>query len=238
MKELELQGSLRTETGKEKAKRLRKNGSIPGIVYGNKGNLMVTINHDDMVRLLQKATANAIFNLKVEKKEDRKVVIKEVQRDVITRNFLHVDLFEISMKKKIKISVPIEETGQPVGIKMGGILTHILRELKVECLPESIPETIKIDVSNLDVGHNLHVRDIEVPDGVTVLSNPDETICSVNLAEAEKSKEAEEEEAAAEAVAGEASAEGAADAKEKTADDKGQDKEKDQKKDKEKDKKK
>ena len=234
MKELELQGSLRTETGKGKATRLRKNGLIPGIVYGNKGNLMVTINHDDMVRLLQKATANAIFNLKVEKKEDRKVVIKEVQRDVITRNFLHVDLFEISMKKKIKISVPIEETGQPVGIKMGGILTHILRELKVECLPESIPETIKIDVSNLDVGHNLHVRDIEVPDGVTVLSNPDETICSVNLAEAEKSKEAEEEEAAAaaeeEAVAGEAPAGGAADAKEKTADDKGQDKEKDQKK--------
>jgi large subunit ribosomal protein L25 len=234
MKELELQGSLRTETGKGKATRLRKNGLIPGIVYGNKGNLMVTINHDDMVRLLQKATANAIFNLKVEKKEDRKVVIKEVQRDVITRNFLHVDLFEISMKKKIKISVPIEETGQPVGIKMGGILTHILRELKVECLPESIPETIKIDVSNLDVGHNLHVRDIEVPDGVTVLSNPDETICSVNLAEAEKSKEPEEEEAAAaaeeEAVAGEAPAGGPADAKEKTADDKGQDKEKDQKK--------
>ena len=236
MKELELQGSLRTETGKEKAKRLRKNGLIPGIVYGNKGNLMVTINHDDMVRLLQKATANAIFNLKVEKKEDRKVVIKEVQRDVITRNFLHVDLFEISMKKKIKISVPIEETGQPVGIKMGGILTHILRELKVECLPESIPETIKIDVSNLDVGHNLHVRDIVIPDGVTILSNPDETICSVNLPEAEKSKEAEEEEAAAtEASAtGETPAEGAADAKEKTADGA----EKDQKKEKEKDKKK
>jgi large subunit ribosomal protein L25 len=82
------------------------------------------------------------------------------------------------------------------------------------------------------VGHNLHVRDIEVPDGVTVLSNPDETICSVNLPEAEKSKEAEEEEAAAaeESVAGEAPAGGAADAKEKTADDKGQDKEKDQKK--------
>jgi large subunit ribosomal protein L25 len=106
----------------------------------------------------------------------------------------------------------------------------------VECLPESIPETIKIDVSNLDVGHNLHVRDIVVPDGVTILSNPDETICSVNLPEAEKSKEAEEEEAATAeaAAAGETPAEGAADAKEKTADGA----EKDQKKEKEKDKKK
>ena len=236
MKELELQGSLRSETGKGKARRLRKNGLIPGIVYGNKANLMVTLNHDDMAKLLKKAKANAIFNLKVEKNKDRKVVIKELQRDVITRDFLHVDLFEISMEKKIKISVPIEETGLAVGIKMGGILTHILRELKVECLPESIPETIKIDVSNLDVGHNLHVRDIVVPDGVTILSNPDETICSVNLPEAEKSKEAEEEEAAAtEASAtGETPAEGAADAKEKTADGA----EKDQKKEKEKDKKK
>ncbi len=236
MKELELQGNLRTKTGKGEARQLRRNGLMPGIVYGNKGNLMVTINHKDMARLLQKAKANTIFNLKVEKNKDRKVVIKELQRNVITRDFLHVDLFEISMKKKIKISVPIEETGQPIGIKMGGILTHILRELKVECLPESIPEAIKIDVSNLDVGHNLHVRDIEVPDGVTVLSNPDKTICSVNLPEAEKSKEAEEEEAAAEAAAaGEAPAE---DAKEKTAGDKGQDKEKDKEKDKGKDKKK
>ena len=236
MKELELQGSLRSETGKGKARQLRKNGLIPGIVYGNKANLMVTLNHDDMAKLLKKAKANAIFNLKVEKNKDRKVVIKELQRNVITRDFLHVDLFEISMKKKIKISVPIEETGQPVGVKMGGILTHILRELKVECLPESIPETIKIDVSNLDVGHNLHVRDIVMPDGVTILSNPDETICSVNLPEAEKSKEAEEEEAAATeaAATGETPAEGAADAKEKTADGA----EKDQKKEKEKDKKK
>ncbi len=236
MKELELQGSLRSETGKGKARRLRKNGLIPGIVYGNKANLMVTLNHDDMAKLLKKAKANAIFNLKVEKNKDRKVVIKELQRNVITRDFLHVDLFEISMEKKIKISVPIEETGLAVGIKMGGILTHILRELKVECLPESIPETIKIDVSNLDVGHNLHVRDIVVPDGVTILSNPDETICSVNLPEAEKSKEAEEEEAATAeaAAAGETPAEGAADAKEKTADGA----EKDQKKEKEKDKKK
>ena len=224
MEKIELQGNLRTETGKGSARQLRRDGLIPGIVYGNKENIMVSINHKEIAGLLQKAKANTIFNLKIEKNKDRTVVIKELQKKVIHKGFLHVDLLEISMDKKLKISVPIEESGTAIGIKMGGILTHTLREIKVECLPTNIPQSINIDVSNLDVGQTMHIRDIETPEGVTILNNSDETVCAVSLAEAEKSKETVEAEAAEVAATAEAPTDAAADTKEKTAEDKSKEK--------------
>ena len=224
MEKIELQGNLRTETGKGSARQLRRDGLIPGIVYGNKENIMVSINHKEIAGLLQKAKANTIFNLKIEKNKDRTVVIKELQKEVLHKGFLHVDLLEISMDKKLKISVPIEESGTAIGIKMGGILTHTLREIKVECLPTNIPQSINIDVSNLDVGQTMHIRDIETPEGVTILNNSDETVCAVSLAEAEKSKETVEAEAAEVAATAEAPTDAAADTKEKTAEDKSKEK--------------
>ena len=224
MEKIELQGNLRTETGKGSARQLRRDGLIPGIVYGNKENIMVSINHKEIAGLLQKAKANTIFNLKLEKNKDRTVVIKELQKKILHKGFLHVDLLEISMDKKLKISVPIEESGTAIGIKMGGILTHTLREIKVECLPTNIPQSINIDVSNLDVGQTMHIRDIETPEGVTILNNSDETVCAVSLAEAEKSKETEEAEAAEVATTAEAPADAAADTKEKTVEDKSKEK--------------
>ncbi len=224
MEKIELKGNLRNETGKGPARQLRRDGLIPGIVYGNKENIMVSINHKEIAGLLQKAKANTIFNLKLEKNKDRTVVIKELQKKILHKGFLHVDLLEISMDKKLKISVPIEESGTAIGIKMGGILTHTLREIKVECLPTNIPQSINIDVSNLDVGQTMHIRDIETPEGVTILNNSDETVCAVSLAEAEKSKETEEAEAAEVAATAEAPADAAADTKEKTVEDKSKEK--------------
>lgn len=221
MNKLELQGSLRTTTGKGEGRRLRNDGFIPAVVYGNKENMMLSINNKEIVKLLKKTKANAVFNLKVDKVKDKIVVIKEIQRDVMTRNFLHVDLLEISMDKMLKINVPVQETGIAMGIKLGGILTHVLRELKVECLPTNIPESIKVDVSNLDVGQTLHVSDVEVPAGVTILNAPDDVVCALSLPEAEKSKEVEDAEAAAAAAA---AAPAAAGGKEKAGDDKGKEK--------------
>lgn len=220
METTELAGNLRTKTGKGAARQFRRDGLIPGTVYGNKANLLITINQTDLLMLLKKAQANAILNLKIENKKNKTVVIKEIQKDIITRDILHVDLFEISMKKKLKIGVPVEEIGIAVGTKMGGVLTHLLREIKVECLPENIPQSIKIDVTDLDIGHSLHVRDIKIPDGVTVLDNPDDTVCVVKIVEAEKSKEAEEEAAAPEEAAAGAEAEASAEDKDKTTGDK------------------
>lgn len=219
METVELAGNLRTKTGKGAAKQFRRNGLIPGTVYGNKENLLITIDNKNLFRLLKKAQTNAILNLKIENNKNRNVVIKEMQKDIITRDILHVDLLEISMKKKLKIAVPIEETGTAIGTKMGGVLTYLVRDIKVECLPENIPQTIKVDVTGLDIGHSLHIRNITIPDGVTVLDNPDDTVCVLKIVEAEKSKEAEEGAAETE-VAAEAGAETPADDKEKASGDK------------------
>lgn len=228
MERMELQGNLRTETGKGGARQLRREGRVPAIVYGSKGNTMLSLNTREMSRVLSKMKSNTILNLKVGDKKEKMVVVKELQKNVVSRDLLHVDLLEISMDKKLKLSVPIKETGKPIGIKLGGILTHLLRELRIECLPADIPESIEIDVSSLDIGHNLHVQDIEAPKGVAIMNSPEEVICAVNLPEAEKSKEAEEGEVAEGAEgtppeAGEASAE---DGKEKAGEDKDKDKEK------------
>lgn len=219
MATIELSSSIRTKTGKGVARQLRREGLIPGIVYGNEESLSVSINQKDFSRLLKKAGTNSIVNLKIKNKNDRMVIIKELQKEVINKNILHVDLLEISMNKKLRIRVPIEETGTPVGSKKGGILTHLLREVEVECLPANIPQKLPIDISNLDVGDTLHVRDILTTDNVTILDNADETICVINLPEAEKSKEMEEE--AAEIAAATETAEAASDEEKKSSEDKG-----------------
>ncbi len=208
MKKIEFAGNLRTKTGKGVARQLRRNGFVPGIVYGNNDNLLISLNSKDLSSLLRKSGANIILHLKIEKNKDRIVVFKEIQKDVITRDLLHIDLMEISMNKKLRLSAPIEETGTAIGIKTGGILTRLLREIKIECLPADIPQSIKIDITHLEVGQNLHVSEIKVPSGITILDNPDDTVFAVNLPEAEKSTE-EAEEAAEEVPA---AAEGAAEA--------------------------
>ena len=98
MEKIELQGNLRTKTGKGTARQLRRDGLIPGIVYGQNENLMVSVGRKDINRLLQKAKANSILYLKVDKEKEKMVMIKELQKDVVTMDFLHVDLLEISMK--------------------------------------------------------------------------------------------------------------------------------------------
>lgn len=204
MDRVELSANLRTKTGKGIARQLRRDGLVPGIVYGNKNNTPISLNGKDLTTLLRKTSANLLLHLKIENEKDKIVVIKEIQKGVIKRDILHLDLLEISMEKKLKITAPVEATGTPVGAKMGGILTRLMRKIKVECLPNNIPQSIAVDVTNLDVGQTLHVRDIQAPSGTTILDNPDETVFAVNLPEAEKSKEeAEETPEAAPAAAGE-----------------------------------
>lgn len=203
MEKVELAANLRTKTGKGIARQLRRDGLVPGIVYGNKDNVPISLNGKDLSTLLRKTSANPILHLKIENKKDKIVVIKEIQKGVIKRDILHLDLLEISMKKKLKITPPVEATGIPIGTKMGGILTRLMRKIKVECLPGDIPQAIEVDVTNLDVGQTSHVRDIQAPTGVTILNHPDETVFAVNLPEAEKSKgEAEETSEAVPVAAG------------------------------------
>jgi large subunit ribosomal protein L25 len=123
-------------------------------------------------------------------------MIQEIQRDPLQPEIVHVDFHAVSATEKLTAEVPIETVGEPVGVKTGGgLLEHILRSIEVECLPGDLPERIEVDVSNLDIGDSVHVKDLKLPSGVEALVDEDLTVLSVSEARVE-----EEEVAAAEAA--------------------------------------
>lgn len=178
MDKIILKAETRAETGKKNAKDLRKKGLIPANVYkqGEEAvSLQVTI--DDIEDILHtKAGENAIITLNISggKLKDKTVVIKEIQREPIKDGILHIDFNEISLTEELEVEVPLVSHGEPVGVKVdGGILEHILRELRIECLPTAIPEKIEADVSGLKIGDSVFVKDIKVPSGIKVLNDPE-----------------------------------------------------------------
>jgi large subunit ribosomal protein L25 len=205
---------LREGRGKGVARKLRAAGRIPGICYRrNAESVAISLDPNELDRLIRKASAgiNTLIDLKVAGGGDfdgRQVLIKELQRDPISGAYLHADLYAVDLKQTIHISIPVQLKGSPIGVTLGGgILDHATRELDVECLPNAIPEEFAIDVSALEVGQSLHVRDIQVLEGVEILNDPDVSIVSV-VAPAVVEEEAPAEEEVA--LEGEAAPEGEA----------------------------
>jgi large subunit ribosomal protein L25 len=207
---------LRDGRGKGVARKLRASGRIPGICYRrNAESVAVSLDPKELDRLIRNASSgiNTLIDLKMAGGGDfdgRQVLIKELQRDPISGDYLHADLYAVDLKQTIHVSVPIQITGTAIGVTQdGGILDHATRELDVECLPDAIPEEFAVDVSELEVGDSLHVRDIKVLEGVEILNDPDVSIVSVVApAVVEEEAPAEEEEG----VEGEAAPEGEAEA--------------------------
>jgi len=205
---------LREGRGKGVARKLRASGRIPGICYRrNAESVAISLDPNELDRLIRKASSgiNTLIDLKMAGGGDfdgRQVLIKELQRDPISGAYLHADLYAVDLQQKIHVSVPIQRTGTPIGVALGGgILDHATRELDVECLPNAIPEEFAVDVSELEVGQSVHVRDIKVLEGVEILNDPDVSIVSVVApAVVEEEAPAEEEEG----VEGEAAPEGEA----------------------------
>jgi len=202
MKQKELTAYIRDEKGKQANKALRKSGSIPAVVYGhNEDPIVLSCDEKELELLLHTAAGeNVVLNLKIMKqgaqKEERSepVIIKEIQHNPIKGNILHIDFNHISLTEKITVKVPLEIKGEAAGVKMGGLVEHILWELEVECLPTQIPEKITINVSTLEIGDAIHIKDITVPDGVTVLNDPDQVAITVEPPKTETVEETTEEE--------------------------------------------
>jgi large subunit ribosomal protein L25 len=191
------------------ARKLRASGRIPAICYRrNAESVAVSLDPKELDRLIRNASSgiNTLIDLKMAGGGDfdgRQVLIKELQRDPISGDYLHADLYAVDLLQKIHVSVPIQIKGSAIGVTQdGGILDHATRELDVECLPNAIPEEFAVDVSELEVGQSLHVRDIEVLEGVEILNDPDVSIVSV-VAPAIVEEEAVVDEAAEEGEAGE-----------------------------------
>lgn len=171
------------ETGKANSRALRMKRMVPAVVYGATENKNVFIDERFITKYNVQAFENALFSLKCQDSKLNNIVVlmKEVTVQPLTRRPQHVDLFALDLKKTVRISVEITLTGKPIGIAEGGLLNVVNRTIEVECLPTQIPEKITADISNLGVGDALHVSDLQIPDGVKVLSTPETTIAVVNL---------------------------------------------------------
>jgi len=212
MKEVSLAASPRATFGKGPARRGRRGGNIPGVVYGPEVKPMAIELTERAFRAAIKEAAgtSAIFNLDVDGTVN-KVVIRDIQRDPLTSHVLHVDFHAISMNKPLHLSVPIRLTGTARGVKTdGGILQTTMRELEISCLPADIPEHVDVDVTDLGIGDSIHVKDLNVPNAkildelqrtVVVVAAP--TVVKVETP-AEEAAELAEGEEAAEAAEGEA----------------------------------
>jgi large subunit ribosomal protein L25 len=205
----------RTDLGKQGAKRTRAGGSVPAVLYGEQlDTRSLSIDgHDLRVALSTPSGRNVILQLNLEGEEGTtRAVIREMDRDPVTREILHVDLQRISENRPVIMHVPVTLVGESLAVKEGrGILDHTMRQLEVKCLPRDIPEHIEVDISSLEVKHAIHVREIEA-EHLELLDNPDRPVVEVLQPTIFKEPEeiAAEAEAAEEAAEGEPSEEGEA----------------------------
>ena len=181
-----LTATPRSERGKGAARVLRRSGQIPAIVYGHaREPQAVAVPERDLDRLLSRvAAASTVIELTFDGKTSR-TLIREIQRHPVKRNVLHVDFQELVAGEKVTVRVPLVFVGTAEGVRAGGILDQVMHELEIEVDPANIPSHVDVDVSHLTVGHPIHVANITLPAGVTVLDDPEATVCVVSPPRAE-----------------------------------------------------
>lgn len=183
MKEISFKVQARKEAGKQKAKKFRTRGLLPGVVYGEGKSTPVVFNAHEFENLYHSIRGeNVLINLEIENggRETKKTLIREIQREPVWGKILHVDFQHVSLSKKITVKVPVHLIGTPVGVKdTGGILQHTFRELEISCLPTEIPQHIDVDVSQLKIGDSVHVRDLKLAEGIQILVDGDLSVASV-----------------------------------------------------------
>jgi large subunit ribosomal protein L25 len=185
MKKILFKAEKRTEIGKGAARRLRRLNMLPAVIYSDGKSIPIKVQKKEIVKLITSGIGeHALITIELSddnvKKSKHSVLIKDYQIDPVTDDLLHVDFMEVSLKEKIKVTVPIAIIKEPVGIKKGGILQYHVREVEVECLPTQIPDKIEVDASSVEIGHSLHVSDLKAAEGIKILTDPHEVILSVS----------------------------------------------------------
>ena len=199
-----LDAEPREDFGKHANRRLRRSGSVPAVVYGGGGSTQpISVDPRGITRILHSELGhNTIFTLAVKGKAPARVMIRDWQLEPVRGDLLHVDLVRIARDTMLKIKVPIQLTGEPVGVKtQGGVLDFTLREVEVECLPDDIPEKFAVDVSELVIGRSIRVSDLAPGDKVKILTDLTRVVAHVmilKVVEEEKPAEVAAEAAPAE----------------------------------------
>jgi len=198
-KQVKLTAERRTATGRSAVRKLKAMGVVPAVIYGakDKAEPLQVSRRDINAMLSHAAGENILVELEIAGKS-RLALVQEVQHAPLGNAILHVDFHAISMDEVIQADVPLEPTGVANGVKnMGGLLEQNLRSLAIECLPRDLPDLITVDVSALDIGDSIHVREIQLPSGVTTRVQPDLTAFSVLAPTVEEEPVVAEVEAAA-----------------------------------------
>ena len=198
----QLSASARTGSGKGAARSLRRDGRLPAVIYGHSREpLSLSVPEREFERLLERVAAeNTVIELSIDGSMSR-TLIREIQRHPISRSVLHVDFQELVAGERVIVRIPIVLQGTPEGVRSsGGILSQVLQELECRVDPLNMPSRIEVDVTNVSIGHSIHVSEIAIPEGVEVLDEPESTICVVAAPKEEEAPPApgEAPEAAAE----------------------------------------
>jgi len=207
MKQITLNTKPRTEMGRTASKHMRQNGLVPAIVYGESGTHHLSVNEHEFAMAYRKFSGTAaLIELKMEgdkKTESHFAIIQELQRNTRTDAFIHIDFKEIVRGQEMEADIPVRTHGLADGVKnYGGVLEISANTLRVRCLPRHLPEAIVIEVADLAIGRSIHLSEIDSPEGITFLGDPELVVVACGGASGGAEEEADE--ATEEAEAGEA----------------------------------
>jgi len=200
----QLKANIRTTKGNSPARALRRSGNIPAVLYGPKTEpVSLSVNTKEFEDFLKdRKRGEVLLNLTIEDEEktNRTVMLREIQKNPFSRKYIHADFYEVPMDRKIRLKVPVTTTGKPRGVEMGGMLQIIRRDLEVLCYPDRIPEVVELDVTELDIGDAIHIKDVPAENDVEFPADVNFTVLTVlGKSKAVEVTEGEEEEAEDEA---------------------------------------
>ncbi|MGH9377732.1 MAG: 50S ribosomal protein L25 [Terriglobia bacterium] len=186
---LKINAELRNDRGKNAARRLRVAGHVPAVVYGGAAEAVaVSVNPRELAPILHSGAGHtSVLTMEIQGRDPVRVMLKDWQTEPVRGAILHVDFVRVTKDTRVKIKVPIHAAGEPKGVKLqGGIFEFALREVEVECLPDDIPESITVDVTELTLGQNIRVSHLPVAANVKVLSDPNRVVAHVVALKAEE----------------------------------------------------
>lgn len=199
MELIDLKTNIRTSRGNGAARVLRGKGQIPAVLYGPGSEpVLLSVSTIALEQVLKKSTAGEVLvNLSIQNGDTtyRTAMIREMQTHPVSRKFLHVDFYEIALDRKLRVGVPVVTKGKSKGVELGGILQIVRREIELLCLPLDIPDSIELDITDLDIGDAIHVQDIPLKAGLELPEDTNFTVLTV-------ASPMREEEPAAEAAEG------------------------------------
>ena len=190
MEQQVLEYTRRTPKGTGTARRLRRDGRVPGILYGHKQDpVPLSVDRDDFEHFLREGQRALTLQ---DGPRSEMAMVKDLQYDALGSDIVHVDFARIAADEKVQVSVPVELVGQAKGVVDGGVLDQVAREVNVECLAIAIPEVIRVPIGDLEIDQPLHVRDLPVDEGFTVLDQPEGVVAVIHPPRAEEEEEGEE----------------------------------------------